>query len=321
MTDNYQDSDTGFILTDYHLFSASFVLGNTQFDAFCDCTFVDNSKNGMGGGALLRQIQDKEINMKKGFHNHPHCEIILVLKGPILMQTEENKSQLGDNSICFFPQKYMHVLRLSSGCRYYSISFTFKKTAEKNRFLNTFDKFDEIFGKHAELHDQPKLINIALEMQSYISTATEFSYFITESLLRLLILQLYENMAGKSYKADRRENVPVIANMTHRINQRINNIDSNIKLKDIADELFISKRQLSRIIKKQYGVSFSERKMQLRIENAKLLLKNTELSIEKIAERCSFYDAGTFIKKFTVCTGTSPKQYRKKFLAGRDGKE
>ena len=54
MTDNYQDGDTGFILTDYHLFSASFVLGNTQFDAFCDCTFVDNSKNGMGGGCTAQ---------------------------------------------------------------------------------------------------------------------------------------------------------------------------------------------------------------------------------------------------------------------------
>ena len=61
-----------------------------------------------------------------------------------------------------------------------------------------------------------------------------------------------------------------------------------------------------------------ERKMQLRIENAKLLLKNTDLSIEKIAERCSFYDSGTFIKKFTACTGMSPKKYRIKFLAEHD---
>ena len=263
-------------------------------------------------------MQDKEFNMRKGFHNHPHNEIILVLNGPVLMQTEESKSQLGDKSVCFFPQKFMHILRLSSGSRYFSISFTYKKTAEKNRFLNTFDKFEEIFGKFAVLHDQQRLINIALNMQTYILKSTEFSYFITESFLRLLILELYENIRKKLGETDGRENIPVIANLTHRINQRINNIDSDTKLKDIADELFISKRQLSRIIKKQYGVSFSERKMQLRIENAKLLLKNTDLSIEKIAERCSFYDSGTFIKKFTACTGMSPKKYRIKFLAEHD---
>ena len=48
--DNYTGGDDSYILTDYHLFSASFVLGNTMFDVFCDCTFLDNSGKVWGGG-------------------------------------------------------------------------------------------------------------------------------------------------------------------------------------------------------------------------------------------------------------------------------
>ena len=292
-----------FNFTDYHSFATSFKIGNTQFDVFCDSTFLDNAD-------MLHSIKDEKLNARKIFHNHSYNEFIFTVKGPIDLQTEEDKISLGNGAVCLLPKKYMHLLRLSSECIYYAIGFTYKKVPEKNKFLNTFDKFDNIFLKRLILPDQRRIINITQEIKSFINKPSEFSYFIIVALLQLLILVIYENSLSITGKLDEKGCFPVIADINHIINQRINNINSDAKLKDIAEEVYISKRQLSRIIKKQYGVTYTERKTQLRIESAKLLLKNTDLSLEKIAERCSFYDTGTLIKKFTEHTGMSPTRYR-----------
>ena len=308
MTKNTDFVKKGTSIADYHSFATTFKIGNTQADVFCDSTFLFNTAE------IFELVNNREANDKKNFHNHSYNEIIIIVKGNLKLQTETESVEVEENSVCFFPQKYLHVLRFSPDCKYYAIEFTFKKLPITNKFLNTYEKFNKVFSSPVILNKQNELISIANQISSAINKPTEFSYFITESLVRLFVLKLYENSAKISDKGNS-DTVPVIANINHLINQRINNINSDAKLKDIADELFISKRQLCRIIKKQYGVTYTQRKMQLRIESAKLLLKNSDLSMEKIAERCSFYDTGTFIKKFTSYTGISPHQYRLKYQA------
>ena len=318
MSKNTDPEKNGISITDYHSFATSFKIGNTQINVFCDSTFLFNTAE------LFEHLNDRELNDKKNFHNHSYNEIIMTVKGSMKLQTEnaENDGFLTEeNCVCLFPQKYMHVLRFSPDCRYYAMGFTIKKLPLSNKFLNTYEKFEKVFSSPVVLEKQQELISIANQISKSINKPTEFSYFIIESLIRLFILKLYENSAKISDKGNDRDTVPVIANINHIINQRINNINSDAKLKDIAEELYISKRQLCRIIKKQYGVTYTQRKMQLRVESAKLLLKNSDLSMEKIAERCSFYDTGTFIKKFTSYTGISPRQYRLKYQTSTDDKK
>lgn len=61
-------------------------------------------------------------------------------------------------------------------------------------------------------------------------------------------------------------------------------------------------------------MGFREYVVYLRIERAKLLLLNTSLSVNVIAEMCGYESASYFIKSFKAVTGMTPGQYQKENL-------
>lgn len=287
-----------------HPYSTNFTIGNTAFDIFCDGTFSDSP-------LIKKNTEDLSANKNKLFHNHFNYEIIFVEKGDILFETETSKDILSDNSIVLIPKNSLHLLRFEPHCKYYAIGFSYKITQLKDKLLDSFEKFDPLFNSGIivqQLKSNNVFSRLVLEISDYLKNTRTFSYLIIQSLLQQFMLHLYECL-GNTASAQSND-IQIVSNFSFALNQKINNVRDNSKLKDIAKELFISERQLSRIIKKQYGVSFTERKHQLRVESAKQLLKTTNLSIEKISEHVAFYDTATFIKQFTKRVGISPAQYR-----------
>jgi len=66
----------------------------------------------------------------------------------------------------------------------------------------------------------------------------------------------------------------------------------------------------STLFKKETGINFSNYLLNLRIENAKLLLKNSNLSLINIAVEIGFDNQSYFSNVFKKVTGMTPKQYR-----------
>ena len=81
-------------------------------------------------------------------------------------------------------------------------------------------------------------------------------------------------------------------------------------LEAYANQLNVSPRQASRIIRKNFGMSFTEKLTETRIEHAKVALAEGDESIKKIASSCGFQSYGYFITCLKAHTGTTPAQYR-----------
>lgn len=81
----------------------------------------------------------------------------------------------------------------------------------------------------------------------------------------------------------------------------------------LAEKYGLSIGYLSSLIKNELGVSFSKYITMKRIQDAKKLLKNENLSIDEIAEMVGYRDYFYFIKVFKNFTGISPSKYRKSF--------
>ena len=280
-------------------YTSNLTLGNTRFCIFCDMTFIQ--------GALIA-IDDGAINEEKIYHNHYYNEFIIVEEGEANLETEEGIRKMRPHQVALIPKNMLHLIRWIPGSKYLSIGFTYKEIAMKNKLFNSFSKFDRQFSRGLIITEKEEIFTkLTSDMKRYIREPYTFSFLMVQSLIQQFILQFYEKTAEDENVGN---STPFVADFNFIINQRINNIQDKTKLSDIANELFISERHLSRIIKKQYGVSFMERKQQLKIESAKQLLRSSDLSIEKIADRVAFYDTGTFIKQFTKRVGISPAQYR-----------
>lgn len=88
------------------------------------------------------------------------------------------------------------------------------------------------------------------------------------------------------------------------------NIATEFKLSDLANLAGISQFHFSRLFKKSVGVSPHKYVIQQKIEKAKSLLKNPQLSVTEIAFLCGFNSHSHFGKHFRQLTGFTPKQYR-----------
>lgn len=91
-----------------------------------------------------------------------------------------------------------------------------------------------------------------------------------------------------------------------------NNLSRKITLSDIAWKLHCSTVTLTEHFKKEYGMTIMEYVMKKRMEKARRLLNNSELSIREVAEECGFVDDEYFSRCFKESHGASPVAWRKK---------
>ncbi len=89
------------------------------------------------------------------------------------------------------------------------------------------------------------------------------------------------------------------------------NLDSPIKLQDIAQTVYLSQSHLSRTFKHLTGKSVVEFIQELRLAKAEEMLAATDLSVTEIAGRVGFKDAAYFTTCFKNRHGVSPLQFRK----------
>lgn len=81
-------------------------------------------------------------------------------------------------------------------------------------------------------------------------------------------------------------------------------------LEDLAKIANMSTRNLTRAFLKATGVSIAAYRQRLRLEHAKALLANPQLSIENVAERSGFADARQFRRLWRGTYGVSPRETR-----------
>ncbi len=89
------------------------------------------------------------------------------------------------------------------------------------------------------------------------------------------------------------------------------NYHHRIALTDVAAHVYLSPRQVSRILQREYGCTLSELVTEKRLAQAKMLLKNTEESVGKIALRVGIGSENYFFSLFKKRYGITPLQYRK----------
>ena len=90
-------------------------------------------------------------------------------------------------------------------------------------------------------------------------------------------------------------------------------IKERITIEDLADALGVSPSYLSRLFKKETGVSVSSYIRAQKIEMAKNLLRFSDYSMIDIANRLSFSSQSHFIQQFRDVVGMTPKKYRDKY--------
>ena len=81
-------------------------------------------------------------------------------------------------------------------------------------------------------------------------------------------------------------------------------------VEEIIEKMNISRRHFSRLMQKYYGMSYTEKITELRIEYAKQLLSDTDMSVSDIAQTVGYSSKQQFVRSFKRCTGMNPGEFR-----------
>ena len=92
------------------------------------------------------------------------------------------------------------------------------------------------------------------------------------------------------------------------------NYRSKLTIDDIAQEVYLSPCYVSRIFKQSLGCTLMEYLTQIRVEEAKTMLKNPKYNVMQAAEESGFEDPGYFTRVFKKLEGITPSSFKQNAL-------
>ncbi len=90
-----------------------------------------------------------------------------------------------------------------------------------------------------------------------------------------------------------------------------NYVNSSLSVNDVADALKLNAREVSNIIKGKYNLSFKQYLNFLRMEEAKHLLKTTNMQVKEISIVVGYENLQHFLRVFKLTQGQTPSEFKK----------
>lgn len=171
------------------------------------------------------------------------------------------------------------------------------------------------------LRDAPVLMELA-EVMPYFSQihaelrgGAPYGEQVAELALQSFFLQLFRrvlqtNAQEVSVRGEKTESDGDLVRYERIIRYLDDNYALPITEQDLAWEMHLSVRQISRIFSQQFGSTFRQMLGQIRLHQARKLLGRTALSVEEIALKVGYGSPSTLYAAFKEAYGMSPHQYR-----------
>ncbi|XID90691.1 response regulator [Paenibacillaceae bacterium WGS1546] len=156
----------------------------------------------------------------------------------------------------------------------------------------------ELEGNEQELHSLKAMMQWSQEPRTLSGLRSMFLSFAMESA---------------AYIADRRKQRAKGA--IQKVKQYIEtHYHENMSLKHISKKFYMNPVYLGQLFKKTYGVYFNDYLLEIRIQEAKKLLRQTDLKVYEVAERVGFGNPDYFVTQFEKVERKTPTEYKNGLL-------
>ncbi|SCP94844.1 response regulator transcription factor [Anaerobium acetethylicum] len=90
--------------------------------------------------------------------------------------------------------------------------------------------------------------------------------------------------------------------------------ESDLSIKTLAEHVYLTPTYLSNLFKKNTGITIGQYLVNVRVDQAKLLLQNPKWKLYQIAPMVGYEDSNYFAKIFKKKLGVTPSEYREKMV-------
>lgn len=253
-------------------------------------------------------------------HWHKEIEIILITSGIVNLGVSDHPIQAKSGDIIIIGSGEIHYVLASAQSERLVFQFDFSFFQELTLLKNTKETLYDVFASckncsvdwNEEVHQKMKAL--LMEIQKEYETKKEGYSYAIKGYMSLLITMLYREVPRKS-EHDRIQ-MEMNSNQTlEKMDQIFRYIEDHyhqlIRLEDIAEEIGFSVCYFTKFFKKNTGKTFTTFLNEYRIEKAKWILLNEDVSSNELIERTGFGSAKTFYRVFKTYTKESPLAFKK----------
>lgn len=215
-------------------------------------------------------------------HSHLYGQLILPIKGRMYIETENRKFEINNNNLFFLPPQCMHIFKADESNEFLTLDVN-------GGVLNKNDIKSLEGGKEIKFDDKWKAIRYLL--------LNECKEKNNSAAINDLFNYCYHLIMKES---------------TFKSLEFINeHFDEDINLNLLADMEHYNPAYYSEWFKKNLGTTVTEYIKKLRIQKAKELLLNTDLSVLQIAQMVGYEHNSSFTRIFKEYEKKSPAELRR----------
>lgn len=240
-------------------------------------------------------------------HFHPYFEFFFVGADGLDIVTEEGEFSI-KNSVVVLPPGFKHYSVSGSG------TYRFFAKVEKKGGENDLGTAFFSFLSRSKIHRVSKnegLIFYLSEIEKILAAPSENGRLKISPLLTLTLLTVADLLHLNLDKSDGSTYSKYGEYLFKFENILSSAFNEKIDLGYVASKLYLSKKQVSRIIKKAYGCTLSELLTEKRLSAAAALLRTTDKPVSEITEELGFPTESYFFVLFKKRYGTTPLGYRR----------
>jgi AraC family transcriptional regulator len=247
-----------------------------------------------------------------GDHRHQMHILTMVTSSTPINQAIDGKSQqnlVGHNNAFILPAGAVHRCNWQRDIEFMFVGLDPHVFVQVAQELINPDRI-ELIPHFATLED-PLLQGILLTLkQEMISHGLNTPLFVDQLKTTLVMHLLRRYGVRKVQVATYSHGLP-----RQKLNQIVDYIEAhlaqNLELEDLATQVGMSQFYFSRLFKQSLGISPHQYVIQQRVEQAKRLIQQGQLSLVDIALDCGFANQAHLNRHFKRLTGVTPKEIAK----------
>ena len=266
----------------------------------------------IGGKRILARIDKKQEDVRSVWdgvsHNHARYEFHVMLSGGARLDVEGREVVLPRNhAMVIAPGQYHCPVATDAAMDRFALTFS----VEEGPLLQALQAAVPAWKIYPATEE---ICAICRDIFRECAVAGDFSRDMLRcQLTRLLIcnfrlLGLWPVVRDREKpRAVNREDCSDVIDSWFSTNLR-----SGKGAEDLAAKLYLSRRQLNRLLQEHYGMNFREKMSKTRLNQAVWLLRYTDLPVCAVAEEVGYSDPSSIYHNFRESFGMTPEQYRLK---------
>lgn len=265
--------------------------------------------------------QDRFVDIRP--HSHSYIELNYVWSGKCIQTIEGKEITSYEGDVCIFDTSIVHEIK-KAGEEDVILNILMRKEFFVSAFLSRMTKqgilseflMDAVTKSQQKKHylffpshNNPKVRLIMEEILMEYYNKDLGVREVLDSYMVILFTELLRTYrdATKVKETEVAHNVQLLSVISY--------IEENYEhctLGEMAKHFGFNGAYLTALLKEKTGRSFVEHVQEQRLNKAKILLENSEISITDMVSLCGYNNVNFFYKKFKASEGCTPGEYRER---------